>query len=95
MELNMIAQANGTEDYRFHPVKWIRINVDSDDIYATSPGERQRIAALAQQIKESGWIEAVVYHYKEGWVIEGQHRIRALKMLGFNTAPGIGIEYFD
>lgn len=94
-ELNEIAQANGEADYKFHPVKWIPISytVADNDYYLSSPGELRRIQNLAAQIKENKWIEAVVYDYRSKSIIEGQHRARAMKVLGFATVPGIGIEY--
>lgn len=91
--LHQIAQANGTEEYELHPIKWIRILVEPNDYYLSQPKELQRIKNLAYQIKENKWIEAVVYNYTDQSIIEGQHRIRAMKMLGFNTVPGVGIEY--
>ncbi len=92
-ELNEIAQANGESDYRFRKVTWIPVSwgMEENDYYFKR--DLERIKNLAQQIKENGWIEAVVYHYNEHWVIEGQHRIRAMYLLGFKTVPGVGIEY--
>ena len=94
-ELNQVAQANGESDYRFHPVKWIPVSFlhDDNDYYLRSPNERSYIQELAEKIKTNGWIEAVIYDYKDGSIIEGQHRARAMKFLGFKTVPGVGIEY--
>lgn len=90
-ELNLIAQSNGLGNYRFHPVKWIRVSFDPDDYYLRQ--EKRRIWNLAQEIKQNKWIEAIVYDYKHGDIIEGQHRARAMTMLGFKSVPGVGIEY--
>ena len=93
--LNLVAQANGETDYKFHPVEWIpiRFTVSDNDAYATQPREVEYIRQLAYQIKQNKWIEAVVYDYADKHIIEGQHRARAMKVLGFGTVPGIGIEY--
>lgn len=94
-ELNQVAQANGESDYQFHPMKWISVSYlhDDKDYYLQSSKEMDYIQELAETIKRNGWIEAVIYDYSDGSIIEGQHRARAMKFLGFNTVPGIGIEY--
>lgn len=95
-ELNMVAQSNGESDYEFHlEIAWLPIKdlISNDDVYAVQPNEIQKIRNLASEIKQNKWIEAIIYHYNEGWVIEGQHRTRAMQVLGFNTVPGVGIEY--
>lgn len=94
-ELNQIAQANGESDYVLHPVKWIRIDFNKNDYYLTNPSELQRIEKLAEQIKQNNWIEAIVYDYNKGYIIEGQHRSRAMYIMGFKSVPGIGIEYYE
>lgn len=92
-ELNIIAQSNGSGEYKIHPVKWIKVSFSDDDYYMTS--QKERIDNLANQIKTNNWIEAIVYDYASQTIIEGQHRARAIVKLGFNTVPGIGIEYLD
>jgi hypothetical protein len=92
-ELNEIAQANGTGDYKFHKTKWIKVSFDKSDYYLVN--QKERIANLANQIKNNKWIEAIVYDYSDQSIIEGQHRARAMTVLGFNTVPGVGIEYFE
>jgi len=96
-ELNNVAQANGTSNYTFHPVQWISVSNlhNEDDYYLSNSAEKARIQNLAQEIKNNGWIEAVIYNWKGKWIIEGQHRARAMKFLGFKTVPGVGIEYED
>lgn len=95
-ELNMVAQAGSTADYKFHPVKWIPIrhSVSDQDVYARQPQEIEKIKNLAYQIKTNGWIEAIIYDVSDYSIIEGQHRARAMAVLGFKTVPGVGIEYF-
>lgn len=44
-----------------------------------------RIKKLAEQIMSNKKFEPIVIEPNQQWVIEGQHRIRALKMLGFKT----------
>ena len=56
-----------------------------------------KIKNLAGLIKSNGWIEAIIYGIEEDgvpYIIEGQHRTRAMKLLGFNTVPGIGIKFY-
>lgn len=88
------AQANGTEDFKVYKVKWIPIRftvADQNDYYLTN--QLNRLQNLADQIKNNKWIEAVIYDYDDLHIIEGQHRARAMKLLGFNTVPGVGIKY--
>lgn len=92
--INQTAQANGESDYTIHKVQWIPIRhtvADTNDYYLMN--QKSRIQDLANAIKESGWIEAVIYDWHSKNIIEGQHRARAMKLLGFNTVPGVGIEY--
>lgn len=51
--------------------------------------DRARIEALAAAIKESGEIEPVFIALdQEGfWLVEGQHRSRALRLLGYDGIP--------
>lgn len=96
-EINMVAQANGESDYKIHPVKWIPLRkiLPENDSWYSYGNELQRIKDLANDIKRNKWIEAIIYDVKGNFVIEGQHRSRSLKLLGFNTVPAIGIEYDD
>ena len=70
-ELDMVAQANGESDYKFHPVKWIRVKFSENDYYLNSPKTKNYIIALANQIKQNKWIEAIIYDYSDGSIIEG------------------------
>jgi hypothetical protein len=89
------AQANGESDFKVHEIKWIpiRFTVDGQNDYYLM-NQKNRIENLASEIKNNGWIEAVIYDYESLNIIEGQHRARAMKVLGFNTVPGVGIEYY-
>lgn len=89
------AQANGEGGFDVHPIKWIpiRFTVSSQNDYYLM-NQKDRINNLADEIKKNGWIEAVIYDYESLNIIEGQHRARAMKVLGFNTVPGVGIEYY-
>jgi ParB family chromosome partitioning protein len=51
--------------------------------------EGDYIKDLAYKIKTNGWIEAVVVgETNSGYELwEGQHRTRALRVLGFSTVP--------
>lgn len=96
-QLNMTAQASQPygKDYKFLPLKWIRILIDKkNDYYFNSPQEMSRIKQLAYDIKNNGWIEAIIYDSYDLSIIEGQHRARAMLELGFKTVPGIGIDYY-
>lgn len=98
-ELHNVAQANISGDYEFTDIFWANLREllpDSEmgSIYSQS-GESARIRELAEQIKSNKWVEAVIVGItKDGkWLIEGQHRARALRALGFATVPAIGIVY--
>lgn len=89
-----VAQSNGESDFKVHKLRWIPIRftvADSNDYYLKN--QKQRLENLAAQIKQNNWIEPVIYEYSSMSILEGQHRARAMKLLGFNTVPGIGIEY--
>lgn len=90
------AQAFSSEDFKVHKIKWIPIRFtvsDKDDYYLVN--QQDRIRRLADKIKDNGWIEAVIYDYKNLNILEGQHRARAMRVLGFSTVPGVGIEYYN
>jgi len=92
--VNEVAQANGEGDYEVHKITWIPIRftiADKNDYYLIN--QKDRIKSLAEEIKANGWVEAVIYDWDNKYIIEGQHRARAMKILGFNTVPGVGIEY--
>lgn len=55
-----------------------------------NPGQQKRIDDLAEKIKKNGSIEPLfVGRYQDGelYVMEGQHRARALKKLGYTSFP--------
>jgi len=61
-----------------------------DSAELNSPEGRGRIAALAEEIKASGEITPLTVARpvgKQAYVAEGQHRARALRLLGYNSAP--------
>ena len=92
--INQVAQANGESDYQIHKMQWIPVRFtvsDERDYYLMN--QKDRIRDLAYQIKSNGWIEAVIYDWASKHILEGQHRARAMRILGFNTVPGVGIEY--
>jgi len=47
--------------------------------------EQDRIKRLAETIMANKQFEPIVVEPNQEWVIEGQHRIRALNLLGFKT----------
>lgn len=94
--VNQVAQANGIGDYEIHKIKWIPVRhtvADENDYYMK--GQLPYLQELAWKIKTNGWIEAVIYDWNDKHIIEGQHRARAMRLLGFNTVPGVGIEYLE
>jgi hypothetical protein len=90
--LNEVANSNTADDWEFGGIKWLRISDLIGDIKegVYSYGrELDSIKDLAYQIKTNGWIEAVVVGQtgSEYELWEGQHRVRALKVLGFSKVP--------
>ena len=91
--LNEVANSNTAENWDFGGIKWIRINelipdVSEDQHYSYGKGS-EYVKNLGYQIKTNGWIEAVVVGQTDsGYELwEGQHRTRALRILGFSTVP--------
>lgn len=78
-------------------------SVEEDSLYQTDAHERQRIEQLAAAIRENRWVTPLFVGMEwdaEGrtsqWVIEGQHRARALYYhLGLQKLPGYLIEIDD
>lgn len=67
---------------------------DENTIYGARTEEIDRIAALAVEIKSNRWVEAVIVGYDtdgQRYIIEGQHRVRAMRELGFGSIPAISI----
>jgi hypothetical protein len=91
--LNEVANSNTEQDWEFGGIKWLRISDligdAKGDSYYSLGTSGEYIKSLAYRIKENGWIEAVVVGQTgleyELW--EGQHRTRALRVLGFSTVP--------
>lgn len=90
--LNEVANSNTAAGWEFGGIKWLRISDLIGDGRSDSYSwgiELDSVKDLAYQIKTNGWIEAVVVGQMgsvyELW--EGQHRIRALRVLGFSTVP--------
>ena len=94
-KLVVIAQSNTEYDFEFTKVQPFSIKalLPEQDRYLTNPGEIARIQNLAYSIKTHRWFEPVVVGVagKDLELWEGQHRTRALKLLGFNMVPGIGV----
>ena len=66
--------------------------IDINKNLYSSAKEKSYIMRLADEIKNNEKIEPLILGLEpdgETWVIEGQHRIRALKQLGFNTFPAV------
>lgn len=67
------------------------IDKEMDDYYFAN--EKTRLLDLANKIKENKWVEPVIVEPDDVWLIEGQHRIRALALLKFKKCPAY--EIFD
>lgn len=106
-DIHQVASANLMADaYEPMGLKWWNVwellGGNSQDYYTTNPKERQRVVALAQKIKTSGWFSPIIVAVEdfeggdpEPYILEGQHRARAVQLLGSKKVPGYGIEYFE
>lgn len=66
------------------------VTLQGEPTISTSPKELARIEALTEEIKRNGVIEPLfVGMHTDGfmYLMEGQHRARALKALGYTTFP--------
>lgn len=98
--IHKVAQAQSSDDYQILPIKWYSIDLligseHNDKFYMGS--QLDSIKNLAIKIKNNLWISAVIVAIDsdnpEPWLVEGQHRTRAMRMLGFKTVPAITIKY--
>jgi len=95
-----VARGNVSGEYEMTKLIWVPIREvlpdTTNDMYSFG-GEAERIKGLAQQIKQNKWLEAVIVGIEPTgkWLIEGQHRARAMQLLGFARIPAIGIIYDD
>ncbi len=106
-DIHEVAEANLMADaYELMGLKWWNVwelvGGSSQDYYTTNPGERKRVMTLAQQIKTNGWFSPIIVAVEdfEGgepdpYILEGQHRARAVQLLGSRMVPGYGVEYFE
>jgi hypothetical protein len=94
------AEATDVREFKVHKVDMVPIRSllgpnDGNSIYSYGK-ESEYIKYLAQAIKTNRWFEPILYEYCENpYIMEGQHRVRAARLLGFTKVPGIGIEYHD
>jgi hypothetical protein len=79
--LHNIGEANFTTPYRIDPVENVPIGNLSGGHHRP-----ERVGPLADEIAQSGWIEPLVVD-RDGNVIEGQHRLRALHSMGVESVP--------
>lgn len=92
-EINNTANANTEYEWNLLkgvydiPLKYILPPPRHDTLYSRSD-EKARIGELADKILNNGWIKAVIVQYWKGDdgpqydLIEGQHRARAMRLLG-------------
>lgn len=92
------AQACDTREFRVHKTQLVPIRKllgdDSGDAYGHGR-ELEWVRELARQIKTNLWFEPILYDFNDVYIMEGQHRVRAARLLGFATVPGMGIEYLN
>ena len=100
-DIHEVAQAQSSNDYDILPIKWYSIDMligPNTDRYSHGT-ENERIKSLALTIKNNLWISAVIVAFEVGenepWLVEGQHRTRAMRMLGFKTVPAVAIKYTE
>jgi len=93
------AQAQREDDYDIIKIK----NYDLDALLGPAEqdsylkgSEGQRCQRLADEIKNNGYFTAIIVDVtdpNEMFIIEGQHRARACRLLGFYTVAAHGIRY--
>ena len=100
-DIHEVAQAQSSNDYDILPIKWYSIDMligPNVDRYSHG-SEGDYIKNLALKIKNNLWISAVIVAFEVGetepWLVEGQHRTRAMRMLGFKTVPAVAIKYTE
>jgi hypothetical protein len=70
----------------------LKINDVSGGVRMSDPYERKRVEALAQKMSSpNGYISRIIVDHKNN-VIEGQHRLEALRHLGIEDVPVYKIE---
>lgn len=96
--LYQIGESLTAGPFELGPLAWVPIQEligdDGASIYSGQTQEIDRIKNLAVEIKNNKWLEAVVIGIEasgERYVIEGQHRVRAMRLLGFKMVPAIAI----
>ena len=106
-DIHQVAQANMSgDDYEVQPLKMYPIHELLDgvgqDYYARNPQESKRVKALAEQIKYNKWFEPLIIarmdipgEDDEPWIVEGQHRARAVELFNTKVIPAYLIEYFE
>lgn len=94
--LHNTTYANTESQFEYKGIQWLKISDlmgSEPDVYSNGR-EAEYIKELAYKIKTNGWIEAVIVgKAPDGYELwEGQHRTRAMKVLGFNTVPAFVVE---
>jgi len=70
----------------------LKVNDVSGGVRMSDPHERKRVQALAQKMSSpNGYISRIIVDHKNN-VIEGQHRLEALRHLGIEDVPVYKIE---
>jgi len=91
--LRQTAESNYSGDYKIIGPKLVKIGDYIDSFEYLNHSER--IIKLGGTIIKNRRFEPIIVNPKEKYVIEGQHRIRALKMKGFTTVLAYLIEEIE
>ena len=106
-DVHQVAQANLMGDaYDIHPVKLYPLSEllgpIGKDYYSSAKGEPQRVKDLVEQIRQNKRFSPIIIAQMdvegeddEMWIVEGQHRARAIEMTNTKTIPAILIEYYE
>lgn len=96
-DLNNSAAAQEEASYKILPIKMYRLSVllppPEEDSRYMSGAELEYIKELAHRIKQNRWFEAIYVHENDQYIVEGQHRARAARLLGLKRVPGYGFLY--
>ena len=106
-DIHQVAQANLVGDaYDIHPIKEYPLSKllggVGTDHYSSNREEKQRVESLLAEIKQNKRFSPIIIAQMdiegeddEMWIVEGQHRARAIEMTNTKTIPAYLIEYYE
>lgn len=107
-DIHEVAQANLAGDaYDVHKVDMYDLHsllgrVDRGDVYSMDKREQERVKSLAEQIQRNKWFAPIIIakmdidgEDDEPWIMEGQHRARAVESLNTKKIPAFMVEYYE